>query len=121
MLDINIPLSAQLPADAVTAQIVIVGAAGSSTETLTISDLKITAAGPNTGEFFITGISQVAGGYTIIWNSDVGSTYDLQFTADVETNPFATVATLTAIGGSSSLTHDPRGEPNGFYRISRRP
>ena len=29
LLDINIPLSAQLPADAVTAQIVIVGAAGS--------------------------------------------------------------------------------------------
>ena len=121
LLDINIPLSAQLPADAVTAQIVIVGAAGSSTETLTISDLKITAAGPNTGEFFITGISQVAGGYTITWNSDVGSTYDLQFTADLETNPFVTVATLTATGGSSSLTHDPRGEPNGFYRISRRP
>lgn len=121
LLDINIPLSAQLPADAVTAQIVIVGAAGSSTETLTISDLKITAAGPNTGEFFITGISQVAGGYTITWNSDVGSTYDLQFTADLETNPFVTVATLTATGGSSSLTHDPRGEANGFYRISRRP
>ena len=121
LLDIDIPLSAQLPADAVTAQIVIVGAAGSLTETLTISDLKITAADPNTGEFFITGISQAAGGYTITWNSDVGSTYDLQFTADVETTPFATVATLTATGGSSSLIHDPSGEPNGFYRISRRP
>ena len=120
-LDIKIPLSAQLPAAAVTAQIVIVGSAGSPTETLTISDVKITAAEANTGEFLITGITEVEGGYTITWNSEVGSTYDLQFTADAETTPFAAVATLTATAGSSSLTHDPGVEPNGFYRISRRP
>ena len=121
LLDINIPLSAQLPASAVTAQIVIVGGAGSLTETLTISDIKITAAEPSSGDFLITGIQSVAGGYTITWNSEAGSTYDLQYTADPETTPFATVATLTATGGSSSLTHDPGAEPDGFYRISRRP
>jgi hypothetical protein len=97
------------------------GVVGSPTETLTISDLKMTAAGPNSGEFRITGIMPVAGGEAITWNSDAESIYDLQYTADVATMPFTTVATHTATGGTSSLTQDPGGEPSGLYRVSRRP
>jgi len=120
-LDINIPLSAKLPADAVTAQIVVVGSAGSPTETLILSEVKITPAGLGSGDFFITGIESVAGGFNLTWNSEAGVTYDLQYTADPGTAPFATVATLVATSGSSNLTHDPGAEPNGFYRVSRRP
>ena len=116
------PLSARLPAGAVSARIFIVSENNAASETFTLSDVLLRLAPPVVGPFSITAVTRGPGTEVeVSWESETGAIYDLQTSTDLEAGTWTTVDTVTATGAVTTSNHDPGVATETFYRVSRRP
>ena len=113
-------LAANLPANAVTAQVFIAAEVNATTETFRLSDVVIGEPVAPPVSFRIVSIEPGdAAGYDITFESNLGTTYQLQFSPDLSAGSFADVgAPVLGQTGTTSTNHIPvPGDEEGFYRV----
>jgi hypothetical protein len=112
-----IPFTADLPNGTVSVQLVILAVNNSSSETFTLSEVKVGSQAP---DFAILSVTSAGGEVDVVWESEAGATYELQFSPDLSGGSFTTVETVVATGLTATTSHVP-GTTAGFYRVRRQP
>lgn len=113
----TLTFTADLPDRTVSVQLVILAINNSLSETFTLSEVKV---GPLAPDFAILSVISAGGEVDVVWESEAGATYDLQFSTDLSGGSFTTVETVVATGLTATTSHVP-GTTTGFYRVRRQP
>lgn len=83
---------------------------------LTLEDLGVAPT-----EIRVTGSQRSAAGFAVVFTSDSGKTYRLEYKETLGAGAWESVGTATATGASTTMTDNNAvrlGKPSGFYRVS---